>query len=61
MLSLPGVGGVELKMNANVPNDGRPRGLLDLPIRNAVAVASGVAVDSSVAAGVGVSVVCNAG
>jgi ATP-binding protein involved in chromosome partitioning len=28
-------------MNANVPSDGRPRGLLDLPIRNAVAIASG--------------------
>ena len=41
VLSLPGVGGVELKMNANVPSDGRPRGLLDLPIRNAVAIASG--------------------
>jgi ATP-binding protein involved in chromosome partitioning len=32
---------VDIKMNANVPNDGRPRGLLDLPIRNAVAIASG--------------------
>ena len=41
VLSLPGVSGVELKMNANVPSDGRPRGLLDLPIRNAVAIASG--------------------
>jgi ATP-binding protein involved in chromosome partitioning len=39
--SLPGVSGVEISMNANVPSDGRPRGLLDLPIRNAVAVASG--------------------
>ena len=39
--SLPGVAGVEIKMNANVPSDGRPRGLLDLPIRNAVAIASG--------------------
>jgi ATP-binding protein involved in chromosome partitioning len=41
VLSLPGVNSVDLKMNANVPSDGRPRGLLDLPIRNAVAVASG--------------------
>jgi ATP-binding protein involved in chromosome partitioning len=38
---LPGVGKVDIKMNANVPSDGRPRGLLDLPIRNAVAIASG--------------------
>ncbi|MCI0519201.1 MAG: Mrp/NBP35 family ATP-binding protein [Chloroflexi bacterium] len=40
-LTVPGVGGVEIKMSSNVPSDGRPRGLLDLPIRNAVAVASG--------------------
>jgi len=39
--ALPGVHRVEVKMNANVPSDGRPRGLLDLPIRNAVAIASG--------------------
>ena len=26
-------------MDANVPSDGRPRGLLELPIRNAIAVA----------------------
>jgi len=38
---LPGVGKVDIKMNASVPSDGRPRGLLDLPIRNAVAIASG--------------------
>jgi ATP-binding protein involved in chromosome partitioning len=28
-------------MDATVPSDGRPRGLLELPIRNAIAVASG--------------------
>ncbi len=39
--ALPGVKKVEVKLSANVPSDGRPRGLLDLPIRNAVAVASG--------------------
>jgi len=39
--NLPGVSDVEVVMNANVPSDGRPRGLLDLPIRNAVAIASG--------------------
>jgi ATP-binding protein involved in chromosome partitioning len=39
--SLAGVARVEIKMSSNVPSDGRPRGLLDLPIRNAVAVASG--------------------
>ncbi len=39
--AIPGVGQVEIKMDANVPSDGRARGLLSLPIRNAVAVASG--------------------
>jgi len=32
---------VEIKMDANVPGDGRARGLVQLPIRNAVAIASG--------------------
>ena len=41
VLALPGVKLVNIKMDANVPNDGRNRGLLNLPIRNAVAVASG--------------------
>lgn len=39
--SVPGVDSVEIKLDATVPNDGRSRGLLSLPIRNAVAVASG--------------------
>jgi len=39
--ALPGVESVEIKMDANVPSDGRPRGLLELPIRNAIAIASG--------------------
>lgn len=39
--ALEGVREVEIKLDANVPNDGRSRGLLQLPIRNAVAVASG--------------------
>lgn len=38
---LPGVSSVDIKMDSNVPNDGRQRGLLQLPIKNAVAVASG--------------------
>ena len=41
VMAIPGVTSVEMKMDANVPNDGRARGLLQLPIRNAVAVASG--------------------
>ena len=41
VLALPGVKTVNIKMDANVPNDGRNRGLLNLPIRNAIAVASG--------------------
>jgi ATP-binding protein involved in chromosome partitioning len=39
--AVPGVIGVDLKLDATVPNDGRARGLMQLPIRNAVAVASG--------------------
>lgn len=39
--AIPGVKDVAIKMDANVPTDGRPRGLLELPIRNAIAVASG--------------------
>ena len=39
--ALPGVSSVEIKMDANVPSDGQARGLLQLPIRNAVAIASG--------------------
>lgn len=39
--SLPGVETVEVSLDANVPSDGRSRGVLDLPVRNAVAVASG--------------------
>jgi ATP-binding protein involved in chromosome partitioning len=39
--ALPGVETVEVTLDANVPSDGRSRGLLDLPIRNAIAVASG--------------------
>lgn len=41
VLSVPGVKEVNIKMDANVPSDGRQRGLLDLPIRNAIAVGSG--------------------
>ncbi len=40
-LSVPGVKIVNIKMDANVPADGRLRGLLQLPVRNAIAVASG--------------------
>ena len=39
--SLPGVEAVEIKLDSNIPSDGRNRGLLELPIRNAIAVASG--------------------
>lgn len=41
VMDLPGVVSVDIKMDANVPSDGRARGLLSLPIRNAVAIASG--------------------
>jgi len=41
VLTVPGVAQVEIKMDASVPSDGRQRGLLSLPVRNIVAVASG--------------------
>ena len=41
VLALPGVGKVEVELTSNVPSDGRSRGLMQLPIRNAVAIASG--------------------
>ena len=41
VMALPGVEAVEIIMASNVPNDGRARGMLSLPIRNAIAVASG--------------------
>ncbi len=41
VMQVPGVSKVEIKMESNVPSDGRSRGLMQLPIRNAVAIASG--------------------
>lgn len=41
VLAVPGVETVAVKLDANVPADGRQRGLLELPVRNVVAVASG--------------------
>ena len=40
-LTVPGVKTVKIKMDANVPADGRLRSLMQLPVRNAIAVASG--------------------
>lgn len=41
VLSIPGIDEVDIFMDANVPSDGRSRGLMELPIRNAIAIASG--------------------
>jgi len=41
VMSLGGVTTVEIKMDSDVPNDGRLRGLVNMPIRNAIAVGSG--------------------
>ena len=41
VLTIPGIKNVQIKMDANVPNDGRLRSALQLPVKNAVAVASG--------------------
>jgi len=39
--SIPNVKDINIKMESNVPSDGRDRGLLNVPIRNVIAVASG--------------------
>jgi len=39
--NIPGVQEVAVTLSSNVPNDGRSRGLLELPVKNAVAIASG--------------------
>src|SRR5687768_18434324 len=41
VLAVDGVKFVEIKLDSDVPNDGRMRGLVNMPIRNAVAVGSG--------------------
>jgi ATP-binding protein involved in chromosome partitioning len=41
VMTIAGVESVAIKMDSNVPADGRPRGLLQLPVKNAVAIASG--------------------
>jgi ATP-binding protein involved in chromosome partitioning len=40
-MTVPGVKTIEVKMDSDVPNDGRMRGLVNMPIRNAIAVGSG--------------------
>ena len=41
VMTVDGVASVEVKMDSDVPNDGRMRGLVNMPIRNAIAVGSG--------------------
>jgi ATP-binding protein involved in chromosome partitioning len=41
LLKLEGVETVDIRVSAEIPNDGRTRGLADKPIKNAIAVASG--------------------
>ena len=41
VMSIEGVQSVTVKMDSDVPNDGRMRGLVKTPIRNAIAVGSG--------------------
>ncbi len=41
VMTVPGVATVKIQFASNVPDDGRARGLLQLPIRNAIAIASG--------------------
>ncbi|MFZ5911645.1 MAG: Mrp/NBP35 family ATP-binding protein [Chloroflexota bacterium] len=41
VMAVGGVESVTVKMDSDVPNDGRMRGLVNMPIRNAIAVGSG--------------------
>ena len=41
VMTIEGVKAVIVKMDSDVPNDGRMRGLVKMPIRNAIAVGSG--------------------
>ena len=41
VMAIEGVKSVSIKMDSDVPNDGRMRGLVSMPIRNAIAVGSG--------------------
>ena len=41
VMTVAGVREVQVSMDASVPSDGRPRGLLQLPVQNVVAIASG--------------------
>jgi len=41
VMTVAGVKEVSIKMDSDVPNDGRMRGLVNMPIRNAIAVGSG--------------------
>jgi len=41
VMAIEGVTAVTVKMDSDVPNDGRMRGLVTMPIRNAIAVGSG--------------------
>ncbi len=41
VMAVEGVKSVTIKMDSDVPNDGRMRGLVNMPIRNAIAVGSG--------------------
>lgn len=41
VMAVAGVKTLEVKMDSDVPNDGRMRGLVNMPIRNAIAIGSG--------------------
>jgi len=41
VMTVEGVKSVSIKMDSDVPNDGRMRGLVSMPIRNAIAIGSG--------------------
>jgi ATP-binding protein involved in chromosome partitioning len=41
VMAIPGVKSVDMKFIANVPTDGRVRGVINMPVKNAIAIGSG--------------------